>query len=488
VKVPTRSAHEAAVLEWGNSAIISALDAAVASFGPQTSLGAFFEVETQPVLAQPINGLGNKILSEEDVPYPGPLDNAEDVNGNMVVMTNQPSPSGNSLTPVQMARIAAESNAAALLIVNLDESTPDFIYRVGPESPQEEAYAAEYVDFPVVMISLASGNLLTSATVEEGMDLDEVENNGMPDRVRLYAADDRPFFEDVSSNEPILYLIHNLLTVEECKALVDFAETSHSLRTVEDSKSRLLEHTVAPPPGKSRATNIQRTKQWKGAVNSQPGKLIEERIEQVTGYPQAQFSDWQLTKFEEGSQMDLDMDSHPLYPPVATITVFLNTVDTDSGGNMVFPYLGGTNPDPVLIHPTQGLAVVHHTIDFEGQIEPHSIYGDLPLVKGVIYVARKFVYAEPLPPSQRVVLPLLAWVFGGALPRWVEELHDRLLVNYGLQQGIVHFDKIMVIGPFILVGLLVSVIGKLVVGTKEKSVSTKGSSSKKRKKQKKKEN
>ena len=339
------------------------------------------------------------------------------------------------------------------------------------------------------MISLASGNILTSATVKEGMDPEDVENNGMPDRVRLYAADDRPFFEDISSDKPVAYLIHNLLTVDECQALVDFAEHSNSLRAVDDSKSYLLEDTVAPPPGRSRASkNISRTKQWKGSLQSQPGKLIEERIEQVTGYPQTQFSDWQLTKFEKGAQMDLDMDSHPLYPPVATITVFLNTLEADAGGEMVFPYLETTIPDSVLIRPTQGLAVVHHTIDFDGQIEPHSIYGDLPLKQGVKYVARKFVYGEPLPPCQRVVLPLLAYLFGGALPRWVESLHGTFLVKYGLDRGNFYFDKMMVMGPFLLLGLLLSVIGKLVTEKKNEPAPSKESSSKKRKKQKKKDN
>jgi len=41
---PLRKSEEAAVIEWGNSAVISALEAAVAGFGPQTSRGAFFEV------------------------------------------------------------------------------------------------------------------------------------------------------------------------------------------------------------------------------------------------------------------------------------------------------------------------------------------------------------------------------------------------------------------------------------------------------------
>ena len=34
-----RTSEEAAVIEWGHSAIISALDGAVATFGPQTSQG-----------------------------------------------------------------------------------------------------------------------------------------------------------------------------------------------------------------------------------------------------------------------------------------------------------------------------------------------------------------------------------------------------------------------------------------------------------------
>ena len=37
-----RTSEEAAVIEWGHSAIISALDGAVAAFGPQTSQGVSF--------------------------------------------------------------------------------------------------------------------------------------------------------------------------------------------------------------------------------------------------------------------------------------------------------------------------------------------------------------------------------------------------------------------------------------------------------------
>jgi hypothetical protein len=163
--VPQRLATEAAVIEWGSSAEISAIDAAVASFGPQTSLGAYFEVETTPILADPVDGVGgdgrnSMTIGEEDdddeqeVPllYPIPLKNKQQVKGNMLVMTNSAHLSG-----VQMAKIAVEAEAEALMIVNMDSEAPDSIYSLQPLNEEERLYAQEHVGIPIVMVSLASG-------------------------------------------------------------------------------------------------------------------------------------------------------------------------------------------------------------------------------------------------------------------------------------------------------------------------------------------
>lgn len=173
---PRRSEDEAAVIEWGNSAIISALDASVAHFGPQTSQAALLEVETMPVLASPING--RQELKNSDGEFMGfadkvisKLDNADDVHGNAVVMTNT-----GELTGVEMALIAQESGAAALIIVNVDEERPDDIYRLPLEKGSEK------IDIPVVMVSLNSANVLTSVTVTPEMKQEEIINNGMPER------------------------------------------------------------------------------------------------------------------------------------------------------------------------------------------------------------------------------------------------------------------------------------------------------------------
>jgi hypothetical protein len=193
---PERRSSEAAVMEWGHSAVISALDAVVATFGPQTSRGAFFEVETSPILANPLVGvdlsIANKYLTnpsnfphdddEHGMPVFPPLHDPDKlIEGNMLVMTN-----GAGLSGVQMARLARDAGAAALCVVNVmnhpditgndedsDDTQRDYIYPLSPMDEAEEVYAEQYIDFPVVMISLNSGNLLTTATLPDN---DEYED------------------------------------------------------------------------------------------------------------------------------------------------------------------------------------------------------------------------------------------------------------------------------------------------------------------------
>lgn len=191
---PVRSQDEAAVIEWGHSAIISALDAAVAHFGPQTAQAALLEVETTPVLAEPVNGVWTKEdVTEADVADAEGeekedaaeetskpkkirlLDNADEVHGNVVVMTDTGGVEG-----LDLALMAQASGAAALIVVHVDEDRPDDIYRLAvPVGREEEARS---VDIPVVVVSLASANVLTTATVTADTPTDEIVNHGMPDR------------------------------------------------------------------------------------------------------------------------------------------------------------------------------------------------------------------------------------------------------------------------------------------------------------------
>ena len=305
---PRRKSEEAAVVEWGHSAIISALDAVVAQFGPKPSMGASFEVETAPVLADPVDGytgLHEQDTEEEDEFADGKdydpsasylrktrvLKNADEIHGNMCVMTNSAGMSG-----VQMAKIAKDSGAAALMIVNvLETENPDYIYSLRCEFDEECEYAERHIDIPVIMVSLSSGNVLTTANLPSDESRTHITNPqlAMPDRVRLYAGGDRPFFEDVSHDEPVVYLIHNLLTVAECDALIQKAQGK--VEPVDDSKSNFLEGTMEnsyndPRSKIGKVFGVDRVYLWSGMLKPYDSKAIDERIEQVTGFPQVRSS------------------------------------------------------------------------------------------------------------------------------------------------------------------------------------------------------
>lgn len=437
---PKRSATEAAVLEWGHSAIISALDASVAMFGPQTDDAALLEVECQPVLASPLNGVA------KDGTTVTKFANAEETHGNMVVMTNT-----GKLSGMTMAEIAINSGAAALLIVNMDEEHPDDIYRLttGAQEDEEEVD----VDIPICMISLNSANVLTTATVTPDMQPEDVVNNGMPDRVRLYAGGDRPFFEDVEPVDPTLYLIHNLMTEEECDAVTKQA----SSRGSDGPGGMLLSHDASKQEG------LEKTILWKGALQSYAGKQVEERMEQVTGFPSVHYSDFIIYKLTKGSlwkpHYDVLLNGEV---PMATITVFLSDSSNNSH-TIVYPSLD----TPVKITPQKGMAIVHHNLDNQRhELDMATLSAWMPSTdeEEKVYVAQKFVFSVPPPVARRVVLPLLAAPFGGKLPGVMYQLHAVMVNKFGYESGNVYFDKLCVFVPLLIVLCAAQAIANYVQG------------------------
>ena len=440
---PRRTEEEAAVLEWGHSAIISALDASVARFGPQTSQAALLEVECMPILANPLNGVHkDDEVDEEDGGENKnslkirKLNNSEEVHGNIVVMTNN-----GGLSGVTMAKIAKMSGAAALLVVNIDEERPDDIYQLDVM----EGENVDDIDIPVVMISLNSANVLTTATVEPNMDPSDVVNHGMPDRVRLYAGGDRPFFEDVEPVRPTLYLIHNLLTSIEADDLIQSAQSK--LSPVVEGETDPLHLNTQPEnyPG------VESVMLWNGVLQSPALKAIEERIEQVTGFPSAHFSEFVIDKLEPGAHWKPHYDTHPYYTPMATIIVFLD----ENGGPVVYP----SSRKPIKVLPQKGMAIVHHNTDEHGQMDMSTVHALLPTNEGkAAYVARKYVFTTPISNARRVALPSFAFPFGGKLPGFFSTFHGLLVEKFGIEDGNAYFDKACVVVPVLFACLLVQVL------------------------------
>ena len=291
------------------------------------------------------------------------------------------------------------------------------------------------VDIPVVMISLNSANVLTTATVTPEMTSEEIVNHGMPERVRLYAGGDRPFFEDIDPVDPTLYLIHNLLTEEECDGLVKMA--ADKVEPVEEDSLLLLTSES------SKLHNIDRTVIWKGALQGHWDKQIDERIEQVTGFPADHYSDFVVDRLNAGSFWQPHYDTHPYLDAMATITVFL----TEDGSPVVYP----SCKKPVKVLPRKGMAIVHHNTNEHHQLDMSTLSAMLPSQsEEPVYVARKYVFSAPMSNSRRIVLPMLALPFGGKLPGFVVKVHDFMVDKFGAEQGGGYFDKLCIFVPVLM--------------------------------------
>lgn len=279
----------------------------------------------------------------------------------------------------------------------------------------------------------------------------------------MYAGGDRPFFEDVQAMNPTVYVIHNLLTPKECDSLIQQAKPL--VRLLQSGRNDPLQYTTQA----DKLVQTERVHLWEGLWQGPERQAIQERIEQVTGFPAAHLSDWTVDRLTEGSYWQPHYDTLPgNYVPMATITVFLSVPTTNDkdgdetgdggGGEMVFPNTE-TEP-PVLIRPVQGLAVVHHNTDEQHQFDLHSLHALLPVTgSGEFYIATKYILPLPASKARRGVLPALALLNGGRLPDLVVSLHDLLVAQFGVDTGGVYFDKVCVFVPVLLLLALVNVVG-----------------------------
>lgn len=257
------------------------------------------------------------------------------------------------------------------------------------------------------------------------------------------------FFEDVETMNPTLYLIHNLLTKEEADELMESARTK--VEPLESNVIDVLQMNTQPDnfPG------VERVMLWQGTLASPAQKAIEERIEQVTGFPSAHFSDFIVDKLEPGAKWNPHYDKDPSsrYPtPIATIILFLG-----NNGEVVYPT---SNNHPIKIESRKGLAIVHHNLNENDEIDLSTLHATLPIEEqtGPAYIARKYVFETPISNARRTILPAYAYLLGGKLPKIVVIAHDLLVESFGIDDGGLYFDKTCIFLPGLFLLLLAQVI------------------------------
>ncbi|KAL8151767.1 hypothetical protein V2J09_021575 [Rumex salicifolius] len=209
-------------------------------------------------------------------------------------------------------------------------------------------------------------------------------------------------FQILSWKPRILYF-PKFATAEQCEGIIDMAKPS-----LEPSKLALRK-------GESHDTtkNIRTSSgMFLSASEDKTGVLdaIEEKIARATMIPRNYGEDFNILRYEIGQKYNSHYDAFsPLeYGPqksqrVASFLLYLS--DVEEGGETMFPYENGRpniNYDFVKciglkVKPRRGDGLLFYSLFLNGTIDPVSLHGSCPVVKGEKWVATKWMRDELQP-------------------------------------------------------------------------------------------
>lgn len=184
---------------------------------------------------------------------------------------------------------------------------------------------------------------------------------------------------------PRIYYLKDFVSQEECDYLVRKA-TPHLER------SRVV--------GKKANENVlNRARTSSGAFIPTADDLvmnkIEKRIQKLTGFPPKNGEDFHILHYEIGQEYvphydyfagDNEGTKSCLArggQRVATVILFLH--DTEKGGETIFPRVNITVP------PKKGDAVLFYNLKPDNELEPLSLHGGAPVIKGEKWIATKWI-------------------------------------------------------------------------------------------------
>ena len=196
---------------------------------------------------------------------------------------------------------------------------------------------------------------------------DQVYPKKIADNVTMYAAD------------PILYVVDNFLSNDECDAFI------------EASKGKLQPSTVISPDQHIQHESRTSENCW---IEHDANDIVHEvskRFSILVQMPIRNAEQYQLVYYKKGAQYKPHFDSfdyetedgkknwEPGGQRMITVIAYLN--DVQEGGETGFPELG------VNVPPKKGDAVVfHNTLPNDAathpKINPRSLHGGMPVIKG----------------------------------------------------------------------------------------------------------
>lgn len=190
---------------------------------------------------------------------------------------------------------------------------------------------------------------------------------------------------------PYVVLFHNVLTGDECDALVAGAQPQLRRAAVVDSEQGGTHY------------DARRSSELTVMARGQTPLLsrLDARIARITGIPVERGESLQVMRYGVGAEyaphydyFDVDSPGEAPYlalggQRVSSLVIYLN--DVEAGGETIFPEVG------LSVAPMKGSAVYFAYTDAQSRCDPMSFHGGAPVQRGEKWIATRWMRERTVP-------------------------------------------------------------------------------------------
>ncbi|AET03713.1 putative procollagen-proline dioxygenase [Medicago truncatula] len=214
--------------------------------------------------------------------------------------------------------------------------------------------------------------------------------------------DDNKRWVQIISWEPRAFLYHNFLTKEECEHLINIAKPSmHKSEVIDEKTGKSLNSSIRTSSG----TFLDRE-------GDEIVSNIEKRIADFTFIPVEHGESFNVLHYEVGQKYEPHYDyfldtfsTRHAGQRIATMLMYLS--DVEEGGETVFPNAKGNfssvpwwnelsdcGKGGLSIKPKMGNAILFWSMKPDATLDPSSLHGACPVIKGDKWSCAKWMHAD----------------------------------------------------------------------------------------------
>lgn len=229
-------------------------------------------------------------------------------------------------------------------------------------------------------------NNALNALSKKNVDSNAPKDNGylFQHENRLQTSDGQQMYISMRCNAPDIVLLDHFMSEEECDELCQLSKGSLTKsEVVDDATGKGIKHE-------------DRSSQGTFFTLGQNAlvKKLEARISEITGIPTVNGEGIQILNYVNGGEYKPHFDYFPDNEGgrtnmsaggqrIITIIMYLN--DVNAGGATIFPEI------TLNIYPKKGSAVYFSYFNTAGQVDPLTLHGGAPVIKGEKWIATKWL-------------------------------------------------------------------------------------------------